>query len=153
MHGRLPFLAAMHMLTWRRRAASNDGRTGNWRTTTVMGRSDQKAALRSVTLALLLCLAADAAEAFTQSQPITQPAARNREASIYTAFTCSSPGENGRVYYLYQYTNRTPGSPLYRLVIAPSWGQSVGGRDWPDTSLLLDFIARGCHSPVAAPPR
>jgi hypothetical protein len=118
-----------------------------------MGQGGTKTFARGMMLALLLCLLADAARAFTQSQPVTQLAARNREASTFTVFTCNSAGENGRLYYLYQYTNRTPGSPLYRLVIPPSWGQSVGGHDWPDASLLLDFIARGCHSPVAAPPR
>jgi hypothetical protein len=105
-----------------------------------------------VALTLSLCLLPEAAQALTQDQPVTQLAARNREASIYTFFKCDSRGENQRTYILYQYTNRLPGSPLYRLVIYPSY-YVVGHHDWPDRNILIDFIARGCHSIVGDQPR
>ena len=86
------------------------------------------------------------AQAFTESAPGMQLASRNVEASTLTVFTCSSPGENGGSYFLYQYTKRPPGSPLYRLIVPPDYGRSVGRADWSDRNLLVDFIARGCRA-------
>jgi hypothetical protein len=114
----------------------------------------KRAILGSLALVMSLGLLPGAARAFTrQGLPVPQLGARNVETSVYTIYTCDSPGENGRIYYLYMYVNRPPGSPLYRLIIYPNFGQSVGGHDWRDHDLLLDFVARGCHSIVGKPPR
>jgi hypothetical protein len=99
-----------------------------------------------IAVAVALLLIPGAVQAFTEAAPQMQPAARNREAAILTVLSCNSPGENGRLYYIYQYTNRAPGAPSYRLIIPGDYSRSIGGRDWSDCSLIVELAARGCHS-------
>jgi hypothetical protein len=107
--------------------------------------------LRAITAIWVIAVLVGAAfnsspEAYTEGQQLRQPAARNREASTFTPVLCNSAGENGRTYYRYHYVNRLEGTPTYRVIIPPDWSYSIGGRDWSDPDLVLEVIARGCHS-------
>jgi hypothetical protein len=68
-------------------------------------------------------------QACERGQAVQQPAGPNVEASVITPVLCNGPGENGRQYFIYQYTARPPGSPMFRVILPPNWAQPLGGRD------------------------
>jgi hypothetical protein len=64
------------------------------------------------------------------------------EASTIHEVACSSPGENGGKYYIYQYKDR----PGFRAILPPNWGSPIGGRDF-DTQDQAIAAACGTATP------
>jgi hypothetical protein len=82
----------------------------------------------------LVILAADAApaRAYQKIRDINQPEARDGagritvEDAVIHVVQCNGPHEDGKVYYIYQYTKRVG----FRAILPPDWGNSIGNRDF-----------------------
>jgi hypothetical protein len=98
---------------------------------------------------LMLALTAVSGHACQPGQPQRQPAALNVEESVITPVVCNGPGENGRQYFIYQYTARPPGSPTFRVILPPNWAQALGGHDlfsWQDAAKVV--LQAGYDCPI-----
>jgi hypothetical protein len=98
---------------------------------------------------LMLALSAASGQACERGQPQQQFAGPNVEASIIMPVICNGPGENGRQYFIYQYTARQPGSPMFRVILPPNWAQPLGGRDlanWQEAEKVV--LQAGYDCPI-----
>jgi hypothetical protein len=48
------------------------------------------------------------------------------EAAVIHVIQCNGSKEDGKVYYIYQYTKR----PGFRAILPPEWANSIGNRDF-----------------------
>jgi hypothetical protein len=107
---------------------------------------NRRPAARATLAGVMLALTTVSGHAYEWGQPTPQDAAPNVEASVITPFVCNGPGENGRQYFIYQYTARPPGSPTFRVILPPDWAHPLGGRDlfnWQDAEKV---VLQACYN-------
>ena len=110
------------------------------------------AAVTASTLVILFAgLAAGPAAGYSLTGRFPQAEARDAsgrltvEASVIHTVQCNSAGENGRAFYLYQYTKRLG----FRAIVPPYWASPIGGRDFASFN---EAASAACGSSRSTPP-